>query len=425
MSIDPSARDAGREEPRGRAAEGAAEGEARGRGRGRGGARGRRGWRRGRHGARGRDGRFRGHRGRADAAEGAAGAAGPEGNDATDADLAEEELVEALAPDVDDELEADQGDAPVPTAVAEDAAGADDDVYDEFDEGGVARAGVAPAPPEGGTADALRLYLREIGKVSLLTARDEVRLAQRVEQNDMAAKNALVEANLRLVVSVAKRYNGRGLSMLDMVQEGNLGLIRAVEKFDWRRGFKFSTYATWWIRQAITRALAEQTRTVRIPSHMVEKIRRVETTRRALAQRDGKDPTPAEVAAELGMDVERVEEITRLARETVSLDKTVGGEGSDATLGELLEDSGAAEPLDRVADVLRDSDLATALEALSWRERRVLELRYGLAGEDPLTLEQIGRHLGVTRERVRQIEMTTLLKLKHSEQAKSFRDTTE
>ena len=353
-------------------------------------------------------------------------AAEPAGGDATDADLVEEQLVAALVPDADDDApEAGQDGAPAVPGAAEDAAAADDDAYDEFDEGGVVRAGLAPAPPGGGTADALRLYLRQIGKVPLLTAGDEVRLAQRVEQNDMAAKNALVEANLRLVVSVAKRYNGRGLSMLDLVQEGNLGLIRAVEKFDWRRGFKFSTYATWWIRQAITRALAEQTRTVRIPSHMVEKIRRVETTRRALAQRDGRDPTPEEVAQELAMEVGRVEEITRLARETVSLDKAVGGEGSDATLGELLEDSGAAGPLDRVADVLRDSDLATALEALSWRERRVLELRYGLSGEDPLTLEQIGKHLHVTRERVRQIEMTTLLKLKHSEQAKSLKETSE
>jgi RNA polymerase primary sigma factor len=364
-------------------------------------------------------------------------AAAAGGSDASDEDLVGEELLEAIeAQEDDDELETgeDADAAPAATvagaaageaAAAEEPEGAGDDPYEEFDEGGVARAGVPAAPPEGGTADALRLYLRQIGKVALLTASDEVRLAQRVEQNDMAAKNALVEANLRLVVSVAKRYNGRGLSMLDMVQEGNLGLIRAVEKFDWRRGFKFSTYATWWIRQAITRALAEQTRTVRIPSHMVEKIRRVETTRRALAQRDGRDPTPAEVAQELEMEVERVEEITRLARETVSLDKAVGGEGSDATLGELLEDSGSAEPLDRVADVLRDSDLATALEALSWRERRVLELRYGLSGEDPLTLEQIGKHLGVTRERVRQIEMTTLLKLKHSDQAKSLRETTE
>jgi RNA polymerase primary sigma factor len=310
-------------------------------------------------------------------------------------------------------------------AAPEEGQGTGDDPYDAYDEGGVVRVGVVPAPPEGGTADALRLYLRQIGKVRLLTASDEVRLAQRVEQNDMTAKNALVEANLRLVVSVAKHYNGRGLSMLDMVQEGNLGLIRAVEKFDWRRGFKFSTYATWWIRQAITRALAEQTRTVRIPSHMVEKIRRVETTRRVLAQRDGKDPSPAAVADELEMEVDRVEEITRLARETVSLDKSVGGEGSDATLGELLEDSTSAEPLDRVADLLRNSDLAEALEGLSWRERRVLELRYGLSGEDPLTLEEIGKHLGVTRERVRQIEMTTLLKLKHSEQAGSLKETAE
>jgi RNA polymerase primary sigma factor len=299
------------------------------------------------------------------------------------------------------------------------------DPYQEFDEGGVASAGISPAPPEGGTADALRLYLRQIGKVPLLAAEDEVRLAQRVEQNDMVAKNALVEANLRLVVSVAKRYGGRGLGLLDLIQEGNLGLIRAVEKFDWRRGFKFSTYATWWIRQAVTRAVAEQTRTVRIPSHMIEKVRRIETTRRDLLQRAGRDPTAEEIAGELEMEPERVEEIMRLARETVSLDKTVGHDDSDATLGELLEDSGAAQPLERVADVLRRSDLATALAGLTQRERRLLELRYGLAGEEPLTLEEIGRHLGVTRERVRQIEMLTLAKLKRSSEAGRLEETKE
>jgi RNA polymerase primary sigma factor len=303
---------------------------------------------------------------------------------------------------------AEELDAPQPAA---------EDPYDAFHEGGVASSGVAPAPPGGAPGDALRLYLSQITRVPLLTAQDEVRLAKRVEQNDMVAKNALVEANLRLVVSVAKRYNGRGLSLLDLVQEGNLGLIRAVEKFDWRRGFKFSTYATWWIRQAITRALYEQTRTVRIPSHMVEKMRRLDTARRDLAQRSGRDPSDDEVAREVRMDVEQVEEIGLLTRETVSLDKTVGQEGSDATLGDLIEDQEAAEPLDRVAEVLRRSDVAEALERLSGRERRVIELRYGLGGADALTLEQIGEDLGVTRERVRQIETNALLKLKHSEGA--------
>jgi RNA polymerase primary sigma factor len=317
----------------------------------------------------------------------------------------------------DEEAIGTDEEAPVPAEEFDAPQRAVEDPYDAFHEGGVASSGVAPVPPGGPPGDALRLYLSQITRVPLLTAQDEVRLAKRVEQNDMAAKNALVEANLRLVVSVAKRYNGRGLSLLDRVQEGNLGLIRAVEKFDWRRGFKFSTYATWWIRQAITRALYEQTRTVRIPSHMVEKMRRLDTARRDLAQRSGRDPSDNEVAREVRMDVEQVEEIGRLTRETVSLDKTVGQEGSDATLGDLIEDEEATEPLDRVAEVLRRSDVAAALERLSGRERRVIELRYGLGGADPLTLEQIGEELGVTRERVRQIETTALLKLKHSEGA--------
>jgi RNA polymerase primary sigma factor len=281
----------------------------------------------------------------------AAGSEPPIEEDPGDALEMADDLAEPLAPEDPEALDAV-------------AAEAEDDAYGDFDEGGVARAGVPAAPPEGGAADAVRLYLGQIGKVPLLTAHDEVRLAQRVEQNDMVAKNALVEANLRLVVSVAKRYSGNGLSLLDMIQEGNLGLIRAVEKFDWRRGFKFSTYATWWIRQAITRALAEQTRTVRIPSHMVEKIRRVEATRRSLLQRTGRDPSSEEIGRELELGTARVEEILRFARETVSLDKSVGSEGSDATLGELIEDGESEEPLERVASVLLRSDVGAALDAL-------------------------------------------------------------
>ena len=201
------------------------------------------------------------------------------------------------------------------------------EIQDLFDEGGVVTAGLPVAPPEGGPEDSVRLYLKKIGKVRLLTREDEVRLAQRVERNDMGAKNALIEANLRLVVSIAKRYTGRGLTLLDLIQEGNLGLIRAVEKFDWRRGFKFSTYATWWIRQAITRALADQSRTIRIPVHMVERMNRVARVRRALIQKNDREPTPEEIGEELEMPAARVEEILKLGQEPVSLEAPVGGRG--------------------------------------------------------------------------------------------------
>jgi RNA polymerase primary sigma factor len=291
------------------------------------------------------------------------------------------------------------------------------EVTDLFDEGGVVTAGLPVAPPEGGPEDSVRLYLKKIGKVRLLTREDEVRLARRAERNDMSAKNALVEANLRLVVSIAKRYTGRGLTLLDLIQEGNLGLIRAVEKFDWRRGFKFSTYATWWIRQAITRALADQSRTIRIPVHMVERINRVARVRRALLQKHGREPTPEEIAVELEMPVARVEEALKVGQEPVSLETPVGSEEGDASLADFIPDSSIDRPLEVVANRLREADLQAALESLPWRERRVLELRYGLAGEGPMTLEQIGTQVGVTRERVRQIESKTLLKLKNSGEA--------
>jgi RNA polymerase primary sigma factor len=283
------------------------------------------------------------------------------------------------------------------------------DVYDAFYEGGVATPGVKPALPEASTEDAVRLYLKSIGRVPLLTKDDEVRLAKRVEQNDMAAKNHLIEANLRLVVSIAKRYTGRGLTLLDLIQEGNLGLIRAVEKFDWRRGFKFSTYATWWIRQAITRALADQSRTIRIPVHMVERMNRVSRVTRNLAQTLGREPTIDEIAKQVEMTPDQVEE-------------PVGADGDgDARLGDFIEDEQEGRPLEVVADKLREASLQQALQSLPWRERRVLELRYGLSPAGPMTLEDIGAQVGVTRERVRQIESRTLSKLKLSKDADRLR----
>ncbi len=312
------------------------------------------------------------------------------------------------------------------TEGARDELGFDADPYEAFDEGGVAQPDVAAVEPQGGHEDAVRTYLKSIGRVRLLTKEDEVRLAKRVEQNDMGAKNALIEANLRLVVSIAKRYSGRGLTLLDLIQEGNLGLIRAVEKFDWRRGFKFSTYATWWIRQAITRALADQSRTIRIPVHMVERMNKVSRTRRALLQATGREPSAAEIAAKLdGLDERQVEDILKLGQEPVSLETPVGGEEGDAALGDFIEDGQSQRPHETVAAQLRDHDLAKALEGLPWRERRVLELRYGLAGDAPMTLEDIGSEVGVTRERVRQIESKTLAKLKYSEGGEKLRGTTD
>jgi RNA polymerase primary sigma factor len=269
--------------------------------------------------------------------------------------------------------------------------------------------------------DSLRLYLSEIGKVPLLTADQEVSLAKRIERGDMEAKAHMVEANLRLVVSIAKGYMGRGLSFLDLIQEGSLGLIRAVEKFDWRRGYKFSTYATWWIRQAVTRAIADKARTIRIPVHMAEKLNRVVQVERHLVQQNGRDPLPEEIAKELGLEPEEVREIQRIAQLPVSLEKPVG-EDDDSELAAFVEDEGAPSPFDEASDSLRGRDLRRVLEALPERERQVIELRFGLTGGEPRTLEEVGREFGVTRERIRQIESKTLRKLSHLPEAQSLRD---
>jgi RNA polymerase primary sigma factor len=269
--------------------------------------------------------------------------------------------------------------------------------------------------------DSLRLYLRSIGRVELLTAEGEVELAKRIEKGDMAAKRHMVEANLRLVVSIAKGYLGRGLMFLDLIQEGSLGLIRAVEKFDYRRGYKFSTYATWWIRQAVTRAIADKARTIRIPVHMVEKLNRVSHIERALVQRLGREPEAAEVAAELRCSVREVRDILRVAQMPISLEKPVGDE-DDSELGDFVADQAGEEPHEAVTEHLQREDIQRVLDVLPERERQVIELRYGLRGHEPLTLEEVGRAFGVTRERVRQIENSTLKKLKQLPEAQRLRE---
>ena len=269
--------------------------------------------------------------------------------------------------------------------------------------------------------DSLRLYLRSIGGVNLLTADEEVALAKRIERGDMAAKTQMVEANLRLVVSIAKGYLGRGLSFLDLIQEGSLGLIRAVEKFDYRRGFKFSTYATWWIRQAVTRAIADKARTIRIPVHMVEKLNKVVHTERQLVQEHGREPLPEEVAAELHWTVREVKDILRIAQLPVSLEKPIGEE-DDSELGDFVEDEQAESPFETASENLRRENVKRALEALPQREREVLEMRYGLKGHQARTLEEVGRAFGVTRERIRQIENNTLKKLECLPEAQRLRE---
>ena len=261
------------------------------------------------------------------------------------------------------------------------------------------------------TNDPVRMYLKEIGKVPLLTAEEEVSLAKRIERRDMEAKRKLIEANLRLVVSIAKRYVGRGMLFLDLIQEGNLGLIRAVEKFDYRKGYKFSTYATWWIRQAITRAIADQARTIRIPVHMVETINKLIRVQRQLLQDIGREPTPDEIATEMGTTPLKVREILKISQEPVSLETPIGEE-EDSQLGDFIEDQEAAIPVEAVSEIMQKEALDLVLGTLTHRERKVIELRFGLKGEHPRTLEEVGQKFGVTRERIRQIEAKTLAKLR-------------
>ena len=269
--------------------------------------------------------------------------------------------------------------------------------------------------------DSLRLYLRSIGRVDLLTAEQEVLLARRIERGDMLAKQHMIEANLRLVVSIAKSYLGRGLTFLDLIQEGSMGLIRAVEKFDYRRGYKFSTYATWWIRQAVTRAIADKGRTIRIPVHMVEKLNKVVHVERQLVQQLGREATPQEIADELECTVREVRDVLRMAQQPISLEKPIGEE-EESELGDFVEDQTAESPFEQAAERLRRENLRRALAALPQREREVIEMRFGLTGERPFTLEEVGRAFNVTRERIRQIENHTLKKLEALPEAQRLRD---
>ena len=285
------------------------------------------------------------------------------------------------------------------------------------------------APDEESPADAkamaiddpVKVYLKEIGRVPLLTSEEEIELAIRISENDQEAKKRLSEANLRLVVSIAKRYVGRGMQFLDLIQEGNLGLIKAVDKFDYTKGFKFSTYATWWIRQAITRAIADQARTIRIPVHMVETINKVKKTNSQLLHENGRDPTAEEIAEKLDMPVEKVREILRVAQEPVSLETPIGEE-EDSHLGDFIPDDDAQAPVDAASMALMREQLAEVLKTLTPREARVLSLRYGLEDGNPKTLEEVGKEFNVTRERIRQIEAKALRKLRHPSRSKKLRD---
>ena len=305
---------------------------------------------------------------------------------------------------------------------------ADDDIdpdlflEDEPENDEIAMEQVDLSVPEGiGTEDPVRMYLKEIGKVPLLTPDEEIELAKRMELGDEEAKKTLAEANLRLVVSIAKRYVGRGMQFLDLIQEGNLGLIKAVEKFDYRKGYKFSTYATWWIRQAITRAIADQARTIRIPVHMVETINRLVRTQRQLLQSLGREPSPEEIAKEMDLPVDRVREIMKISQDPVSLETPIGEE-EDSHLGDFIQDDHVEVPVDAATFTLLHEQLMEVLETLTDREQKVLRLRFGLDDGRPRTLEEVGKEFNVTRERIRQIEAKALRKLRHPSRSKILKD---
>ena len=272
-----------------------------------------------------------------------------------------------------------------------------------------------------GLDDPVKMYLKDIGRVPLLSAEEEVELAKRMQEDDVAAKKRLSEANLRLVVSIAKRYVGRGMLFLDLIQEGNLGLMKAVEKFDYQKGFKFSTYATWWIRQSITRAIADQARTIRIPVHMVETINKLTRVQRVLLQELGREPTPEEIAEKMGVTEERVREIQKIAQDPVSLETPIGEE-EDSHLGDFIEDEKTQTPSESVATTMLKEQLLGVLDTLTPREEKVLRLRYGIDDGKPRTLEEVGKEFNVTRERIRQIEAKALRKLRHPSRSKKLKD---
>lgn len=273
-----------------------------------------------------------------------------------------------------------------------------------------------------GVSDPVRMYLKEIGRIPLLSREEEIRLAQEVEAGDPKAKQKLIDANLRLVVSIAKKYIGRGLTFLDLIQEGNKGLIRAVEKYDWTKGFKFSTYATWWIRQAITRSIADQARTIRIPVHMVETINKLMRTARRLMQELGREPTPEEISEKMDIEPDKVREIFKISQNTTSLETPVGDGEDDSILGDFIADDKQISPYDSTSKQMLRENVEEVLSALSDREAAVLKMRFGLMGNKSMTLEEVGRRFGVTRERIRQIEAKALRKLKHPSRRKKLQD---